>query len=202
MSHSGLLLSLGVCALFFACGDSREEGSGKDECEKLADDYEDKAEECGILLEEDGGEPAECTADLAAQAKCFGPCISAASCEALNGEDADGASEYAECVIACLPEEEGGAPPVGGNGGSGGAGAGGPGGECVLDPECPNPDLNSCICNGCDPAGCYDPDADPPVASDCTCGVCAGDPSCGCDQDGVCDPFLEGCDCADCDAFC
>jgi len=25
---------------------------------------------------------------------------------------------------------------------------------------------------------------------------------CGCDDDGVCDPFLENCACADCAAYC
>ena len=91
-----------------------------------------------------------------------------------------------------------GGAPLGGNPGNGGA----PAGDCFLDPQCPNADLATCTCNGCDPLGCYDPEADPPIASDCTCPICDDDPLCGCDDDGVCDPFLENCACADCAAYC
>jgi hypothetical protein len=98
---------------------------------------------------------------------------------------------------------------------SGGGGAGGGGGEpvgglmggfppsvCNVDASCTAGDDVACVCNGCDPAGCYSPDASPPIQSDCTCAACADDVSCdGCDENGVCDPFFERCNCIDCAGF-
>jgi hypothetical protein len=74
---------------------------------------------------------------------------------------------------------------------------------CYLDPQCVDPaDEVACACNGCNPAGCYEPTASPPIESDCTCPICRDSESCnGCVPDGLCDPFIERCDCIDCAGF-
>lgn len=54
----------------------------------------------------------------------------------------------------------------------------------------------TCQCMGCDTDGVCG------ASDDCVCPDCAADPFCSspssCDNDGVCDPHLEGCGCADC----
>jgi hypothetical protein len=57
----------------------------------------------------------------------------------------------------------------------------------------------SCMCYGCN-AECFNgPDE---IVSDCVCPVCEDDPFCNqpdsCTNDGLCDPFPEGCQCPDC----
>lgn len=91
----------------------------------------------------------------------------------------------------------GGRPP------EGGALIGGfPPATCYVDAQCGAGDEATCACQGCNPDGCYAPDASPPIESDCTCPVCAGHESCSpCDENGVCDPFLETCTCIDCAPF-
>ncbi len=96
-------------------------------------------------------------------------------------------------------EAGGAADPNGGSPGTGGA----PASTCLVGPDCTNPDPMTCSCMGCDPNGCWDPMATPPIVSDCTCPVCDDRvASCGCVDDGICDPFTERCDCIDCMSFC
>lgn len=107
----------------------------------------------------------------------------------------------------------GGTAGTGAFGGTAGSGAGGGGGtgptggsagyQCanVLNmPDCDFPDPYACLCQGCDAVYCVDPSQGFPI-SDCVCPSCYGFPDCGtqyCVDDGVCDPFGEGCDCPDC----
>lgn len=119
----------------------------------------------------------------------------------------------------------GGGVPAGGttSGGSGGVGAGGAGtggtgaggggvgasggtsGFACTNisqlPDCSFPNQTLCICQGCDPIFCTDPIFGDPI-SDCVCPSCWNDPDCSgskyCVNDGLCDPFGEGCDCVDC----
>ena len=99
----------------------------------------------------------------------------------------------------------GGAGAAGGVGGVGGVGANGGnggGGTCLLGGKNCDPALEpECLCAGCGPA-CVDKMT--MEISDCVCGVCAADAFCSdpmnCTDDGSCDPFNEGCQCADCAA--
>lgn len=98
----------------------------------------------------------------------------------------------------------GGAPNTGGGGADGGGGAaeGGGGaaplfvpGECVQIYDDCLPELaDECLCGGC-PGECNN-------LADCACPECVGNkelcPLTNCTDDGACDPYLEGCSCADC----
>jgi hypothetical protein len=58
---------------------------------------------------------------------------------------------------------------------------------------------DTCSCYGCN-AECFNGPQE--IVSDCVCPVCADDPFCNqpdtCTDDGLCDPFPEGCQCSDC----
>jgi hypothetical protein len=106
---------------------------------------------------------------------------------------------------------------TGGSGGEvGGSGAGGAGGgaplQCVdlstvsptIDfPACDVASQELCQCEGCtDDEICFD--AGLHLADDCVCPDCATDRFCTdpthCNGDGLCNPYFEGCSCADCAA--
>jgi hypothetical protein len=99
-----------------------------------------------------------------------------------------------------------GASGSGGISGAGGSSGGGSGGvvatggaapfTCQLPTGCYFGNLKDCVCEGCFPT-CIGPSWDP-YESDCVCNECWGHPSCGCNNDGLCNPSLEGCNCADC----
>lgn len=85
---------LGLAAFAQGCGNA---------CDDYADAAQAKADECGLTTgdgTEDGAE-AECTDAAATAAECLTPCIENVSCEALKGEDADGAAAYLDCVAGC-----------------------------------------------------------------------------------------------------
>lgn len=89
----------------------------------------------------------------------------------------------------------GGSTGDGGSVGNGGAPVGGAAGAvCAdLDPACTMLDQDLCICEGC---------SDVCAESDCVCPSCVDDAACAapgsCTDDNECDPFNEGCECADC----
>jgi hypothetical protein len=107
----------------------------------------------------------------------------------------------------------GGGGPIGGAGGSGGGiggiGSGGGGGtgnvgfQCDLNAissnqDCFNFNPTLCFCSDCDFPACegYPPNY---IFPDCTCPQCFGNTRvCGCDNNGLCDPYNEGCTCPDC----
>lgn len=64
-------------------------------------------------------------------------------------------------------------------------------------PSCDDPSI--CVCAGCDHDGVCDSD------DDCTCVDCQYADACvgagSCNDDGICDVFAEGCNCADCSAI-
>lgn len=88
-------------------GRSNASGGGAalpgDPCEQFAAVAKAKAEQCDLQLE--GGAPAggaaPCTAEAQAAAQCLTPCVQGLSCAALNGEDEDGLTAYADCVTSC-----------------------------------------------------------------------------------------------------
>jgi hypothetical protein len=93
----------------------------------------------------------------------------------------------------------GGVGGVGGAGGSGGAGGAGGGSAFTCadvenDNLCDEADAVACVCIGCDSQNCG--------ISDCVCPSCDGNMYCvmNCEDDGICDPYSEGCTCADCAA--
>ena len=97
----------------------------------------------------------------------------------------------------------GGNPPVGGEGEGGQGGNSNPVIECVdVESAAPDPcsaaDPDACICAGCDLTEC----TDGATFNDCICASCAADSFClnpdNCMLDGACDPYNEGCLCADC----
>ncbi len=96
---------------------------------------------------------------------------------------------------------EGGAPEsVGGGVVEGGAG-GAPAYVCESAESeggmaCNDPDPDNCICQGCGSKVCS-------AAVDCTCPGCAEDSFCtsSCYDNGICDPYFEGCGCSDCVAI-
>ena len=71
-------------------------------------------------------------------------------------------------------------------------------GPPVANP-CEDPDETACTCDGCSQVQCDDGDNN---FTDCTCPQCADDPYCSntdnCNDDGECNPWLEGCVCDDC----
>ena len=78
-------------------------GCGND-CDDAADRLAAKADECGLTTTDGGSETAEsveCTEELGTAAQCLADCYEAASCEALKGEDAEGAATFAECFAGC-----------------------------------------------------------------------------------------------------
>jgi hypothetical protein len=100
---------------------------------------------------------------------------------------------------------DGGTGAVGATGGTGGTGAGTPVIPCIeveASADCTDPNNTECLCNGCDGfTECAGADG----LADCVCDVCAGDTQfclnpALCNMDGLCDPFNEGCLCADCAA--
>lgn len=64
--------------------------------------------------------------------------------------------------------------------------------------QCTEYDAASCTCNGCFDA-CI---TDQGPSSDCVCSICSEDEFCmnpeNCVDGNGCDPFVEGCQCADC----
>lgn len=107
---------------------------------------------------------------------------------------------------------QGGGEAGAGGGASGGGGGGSSSGafSCVdLDalsptidfPACDAPDAAECLCEGCvDDGVCFS--AEQLIADDCVCPDCQANAHCSnpanCQDDGVCDPYFEGCVCADC----
>jgi hypothetical protein len=83
------------------CGDGGDEfgGLGNDPCQDATLRIEAKFVECGIETT-GGGEAGECTDEAGASAQQIAGCVEAASCEALRGEDLEGATAYSECVLA------------------------------------------------------------------------------------------------------
>jgi hypothetical protein len=66
---------------------------------------------------------------------------------------------------------------------------------------CDVADQGACLCEGCvDDGVCFDDTNE--IADDCVCADCHSDAFCTdpqyCDNDGVCNPYVEGCSCADC----
>ncbi len=110
----------------------------------------------------------------------------------------------------------------GGGGGAGGSGGGGGGGggsssstsggpiQCMdlstlspnVDfPPCNLQDQQACLCEGCtDDNVCFN--AQTQQADDCVCLDCHDSQTCNapsaCNNDGLCNPYYEGCACADC----
>ena len=86
---------LGLAAFAQGCGNA---------CDDYADAAAAKLDECGVEgtdgSTEDGAE-VECTDAAATQAECLTPCVENVSCEALKGEDADGAAAYLDCIAGC-----------------------------------------------------------------------------------------------------
>jgi hypothetical protein len=74
----------------------------KDDCEKAGDTVTAKYEDCGIEVAEDDGEEVECTDELGTQSVCVADCIDHATCEALDGTDADASLELATCYVDCV----------------------------------------------------------------------------------------------------
>ncbi|MCA9636758.1 MAG: hypothetical protein KC420_12085 [Myxococcales bacterium] len=68
--------------------------------------------------------------------------------------------------------------------------------EALMGSSCTVGDPSTCTCAGCVLDGMCT------LEDDCVCGECAGDAFCGdvanCANDGLCDPYNEGCACADC----
>jgi hypothetical protein len=99
----------------------------------------------------------------------------------------------------------GGSPSTGGNGPTAGEGPMGGNPTPVIDncadvesnKNCAAPDPIACECGGCPLDVC----ADDSGFNDCVCPSCAADSFClteFCTDDGLCDPFAEGCLCTDC----
>jgi hypothetical protein len=106
----------------------------------------------------------------------------------------------------------GGSPPSGGEGPQGGTppvgGGEGPVGgnptpviDCIdveAGKACTDADPIACVCAGCNLDAC----TDGATFDDCVCPSCNADAFCldpaNCNGDGVCDPYNEGCLCADC----
>lgn len=86
---------LGLAAFAQGCGN---------DCDAAADDIQAKSDECS-LPSGDGGDDetveVECTEELGTLALCQADCYTAASCEALKGEDVEGATSFAECIAKC-----------------------------------------------------------------------------------------------------
>lgn len=215
-----LLLTLtGALALgFLAC--STTSSSDDDGTEELGD--------CEALCKKGegvncGGQSciAECKAD---KAKSAGGCESEADAyfACVRGSDSVscsggllsfyGCSDETAAFYQCLANQgEGGGDTGGGGAGGGGAttsttaqgtsssSTGGPAYVCESAEAqgglgCPDADPDNCVCYGCDAsASCT-------AEVDCTCTQCANDSFCGsnCLDDGVCNPYFEGCQCADC----
>jgi len=78
------------------------QGCGND-CDAAADDIEAKAEECGIDTSDgDGGDAeVECTDSRAANATCVASCFTNAPCDALTGDDPEGALDFVACLGDC-----------------------------------------------------------------------------------------------------
>jgi len=104
---------------------------------------------------------------------------------------------------------EGGTPVVGGGGsgqgGAGGTAQGGAGGgtggagpvdTCFYYDDCDPSVASECLCYGCGDGTTCD------NTVDCACSQCTGNtefcPTTSCTNDGLCDPYLESCDCEDC----
>jgi len=98
---------------------------------------------------------------------------------------------------------------VGSGGGNSGSSVGSGGGspflcsDVLADDNCSSPDADACSCVGCGNANGLCVDFDSGAFDDCTCPSCATDDFCAvtndaCNLDGVCDPGVEGCNCADC----
>lgn len=67
---------------------------------------------------------------------------------------------------------------------------------CGLDDWCDQPNPDACMCEGCSNNGDCAQDEDC-ICPDCTNeGYCGGDDDC--QNDGVCQPYFEGCTCIDC----
>ncbi|HHH31596.1 MAG TPA: hypothetical protein ENK57_25050 [Polyangiaceae bacterium] len=69
----------------------------------------------------------------------------------------------------------------------------------IDNPPCDVLDQAACLCEGCTDDGiCFDGT----TADDCVCPDCAMDAFCSdpanCQLDGQCNPYTEGCSCADC----
>lgn len=79
-----------------ACGDP---------CERLADAMERKAKQCDIEVDEGNTSEDECTEDEQELADCMIPCVKDVSCEAMNGEDMEGAMDYMACLSDCMGVE-------------------------------------------------------------------------------------------------
>ena len=173
-----------------------------------------------------GADPSCCTvewtqacADLAAQdcAGCGGGGTGMGTggggggdCCAPNGSPGcdDATCEAAVCAFdpfCCNTEwdaqcagEAGMACPVLCGGGATGGGSGGGMFTCDVGAiaGCTDEDPATCTCEACDPGGgCQN-------SEDCTCPDCAADGFCSnpanCNNDGLCDPYFEGCVCGDC----
>lgn len=88
-----------------------------------------------------------------------------------------------------------GDPTTGDGDGDPTTGDGDPNFECQLDDWCDEPDLNACLCEGCNNNGfCSDNE-------DCICPDCENANACNgnnCIDTGNCFPYWESCNCSDC----
>ena len=83
-------------------------GCGGNDCEKAADEYVAKIEECGGTVTETSGsgEAAECTAEAGALALCNSGCYTAAPCDCTGLGDAtkctaEDLEAYTTCTTDC-----------------------------------------------------------------------------------------------------
>jgi hypothetical protein len=87
------LFVLGLGAFVAGC-DTRSQ------CERAGDDITAKYELCSI--DTDGeGDPPQCSVELGTQSACVATCTTEASCEALKGDDSEGAVAYGKCISGC-----------------------------------------------------------------------------------------------------
>lgn len=76
-------------------------------CEGARDRFDKRYEECGITVAQDpkGSDDASgevvCSDADAAYLDCFADCAESATCEAISGEDTQGAVDFGECTGKC-----------------------------------------------------------------------------------------------------
>ena len=130
-----------------------------------------------------------------------------------GGEGGAGAGGSSSSTSSSSSSTSGGGGGAGGGGGSAGGGGGASSGgpiQCMdlstlspnVDfPPCNLQDQQACLCEGCtDDDICFN--AQTQQADDCVCADCHDSqtrnaPS-ACNNDGLCNPYYEGCVCADC----
>ena len=84
-------------------------GCGGNDCEKAADEFVAKIEDCGGTVEETSGEAGECTAAAGKLALCTSACYTAAPCDCIGLGDAtkctaEDLDAYVKCGTDCSAE--------------------------------------------------------------------------------------------------